>query len=390
MACDRWPTVCYYNFKIDILLVPCLIVVSISILINILCYVLERTNNYLSDKQAFFFLLFDTCQLSILLYLTGGIYNPFSILLIAPIIISASYLPLIFSIILSTISVFVVVFISFFYVNIDWTEKFLVPKFLTLGLIISIIFITMYVYIFAKSSRGISKALEQTKNALFNQRKISDIGSLSAAAVHELSTPLNTIFLVLNDLLKDPSLKNNPDIKEEINLLKSQADRCKEILLRLSKNPQNLTDNFYNQTTLSNIIQVNLDKFNNRNISINKKIINKESEPVLLYKDELMYGIGNIIQNALQHAKKLIKVNISWTRKKYIIQIIDDGTGFSRDILNKIGGPYISNNKDSLGLGIFISINLIENIGGKILFKNNVDSNGSTAEIHLNRNLLND
>ena len=116
---------------------------------------------------------------------------------------------------------------------------------------------TIYVYIIANSSRSISEALNQTKMALFNQRKLSEVGSLSAAAVHELSTPLNTIFLILDDLRKNETLNNNTEIQKEVNLLKSQVERCKKILLRLSKNPQNLKDNFFNQTTLSNIIKIN-------------------------------------------------------------------------------------------------------------------------------------
>ena len=380
----------YFYFEIQIPILFCLLIVIISILVNVLSFFSKKNNYYLSDNEAFYFLLFDTSQLAILLYLTGGIYNPFCLLLIAPLIISASYLRLIFSIILSSFSILIVIIINFYYVEIKWPENFIVPTLFTYGLIISLIisliFITIYVYIIANSSRNISKALNQTRIALFNQKKLSEIGSLSAAAVHELSTPLNTIFLILNDFQKNDILYNNAEIKKEVDLLKSQAERCKEILLRLSKNPQNLKDNFFDKTTLSNIVKINFDKFINRKIKLIVNMLTNDSEPIIEFKDELIYGIGNIIQNAIQHTKKIIEVNISWKNDNMKVEIIDDGKGFSREILDKIGSPYISNNKKiGMGLGIFIAKNLIENINGEILFLNHKKTTGAIVEIHLKK-----
>jgi two-component system sensor histidine kinase RegB len=367
--------------------------VAISALVNILSFFIKKRENHLTDKEAFFFLLFDTCQLAILLYLTGGIYNPFSLLLIAPLVISASYLHFIFSVILSASSILIVIIISFFFIEIDWPGEFIVPNLFTYGLllsfIISLIFIAVYVHMFATSSRNISKVLNQTQIALFNQKKLSEIGSLSAAAVHELSTPLNTIFLILDDFRSNEFVYKSSKIKKEVDLLKSQAERCKNILLKLSENPQNLKDDFFNETMLSDIIKINFDKFNNKNIKLNISILKKDIEPKILFKDELMYGIGNIIQNAIQYSKKEIKVNISWSNLYINIEIIDDGSGFKKEVLDKIGGPYIpSTKKNSMGLGIFIAKNLIENIGGKMYFKNNLNANGSIVNIELNNNIL--
>ena len=140
-------------------------------------------------------------------------------------------------------------------------------------------------------------------------------------------------------------------------------------------------------------IELNTDNpnilFNNKKIKLNINRLLNENEPIIKYKEELIYGIGIIIQNAIQFAKKIIIINISWTELNMIIEIIDDGKGFSREILDKIGSPHISSSKKSgMGLGIFIAINLIENIDGKILFKNNKNSNGSTVKIQLNRDIL--
>ena len=155
-------------------------------------------------------------QLGILLYLTGGIFNPFCVLVIAPVIISASYLPVFWTIILSFFSIILIFFINLIYIPIEWQGIFLTPNIykqgLVFALIITIIFIAVYVYLFASSSRKISTALSETKFLLSNQKKITEVGSLSAAAVHELSTPLNTIFLILNDFQKNKKLIKDSDI----------------------------------------------------------------------------------------------------------------------------------------------------------------------------------
>ena len=375
----------YYYLEIFVPIFSCLLIIVVSTFVNFISFFRKKINNYLSDKEAFYFLLFDTLQLGILLYLTGGIYNPFSLLLIAPLIISASYLPIVFSIILSLLSIVIVVLISYFYIPITWNDSFSVPDIfkygLSLSLIISLIFIAIYVYLLASSSRNIAQALFHTRSVLANQKKLSEIGSLSAVAVHEISTPLNTIFLILNDLREEKLVKNNSEIKKEIELLKSQAEKCKAILLTLSRNPQNLKDKFFDNTTISNIIKLNFDKFNNRKIQLQINIIPKKNEPLIFFKDELMYGLGNIIQNAIQHANSIVKVDIYWNDAQFKIIINDDGNGFAKEILDQIGNPYISRNNNGMGLGIFIAKNLIENIEGTIYCKNEKDGGGSVEVI---------
>jgi len=378
----------FFYFKINFPIIACLSIIFLSVLINLYSFYINKINNYLSDKEAFYFLLFDTMQLGILLFITGGIYNPFSLLLIAPLIISASYLPIVYSIGLLFLSVCVVLVISNFYFPINWNDSFHVPKFftygLTLSLIVSLIFLSIYVYLFANSSRRISQALLETRLALDNQKKLSAIGSLSAAAVHELSTPLNTIFLILNDLRNEEGVKNNNNIKKEIDLLKLQADRCKNILLTLSKNPENLKDSFFNKTTISNLIKLSFDKFNNKKIKLKINLTSNQEEPVILFNDEMLYGIGNIVQNAIQHAVSILIINIYWDKDYLQITVEDDGSGFKNEIFDQIGKPYITKQSKGMGLGIFIAKNLIENIGGSITFKNKKEG-GASVEIKIKR-----
>ena len=169
---------------------------------------------------------------------------------------------------------------------------------------------------------------------------MTEVGSLSAAAAHELGTPLNTIFLILNDLLKEKKLIEDKNIVKDIKLLKSQAERCKEILQRFSKNPLKLRDNFLEKVKISDLIKINFDKFNkNKNLSL--KINPPDSEPEILYRDEIMYALGNIIQNAIFYSKHSTKVELNYEKINIKITISDDGNGFSKDIIDKLGEPYV-------------------------------------------------
>ena len=233
---------------------------------------------------------------------------------------------------------------------------------------------------------NVSNALSATKLQILNQKKITEVGSLSAAAVHELSTPLNTIFLILNDLLKEQKLKEDKHILKDINLLKSQAERCKNILERLSKNPLKLKDKFLNRVKISDLIKINFEKFNqSKELKINLKLIN--SEPEIIFKDEIMYSLGNIIQNSIFHAKNLVTVELQYQQNNVLIKIMDDGMGFSKDIIDRLGEPYISKNKKGMGLGIFIAKNLIENMGGNIKFYN-LKENTAVVEIIFDNSIL--
>ena len=208
---------------------------------------------------------------------------------------------------------------------------------------------------------------------------MTEVGSLSAAAAHELGTPLNTIFLILNDLLKEKKLIEDKNLVKDIILLKSQAERCKEILQRFSKNPLKLKDKFLEKVKVSDLIKINFEKFNK-----NKKLILKiqppNDEPEITYKDEIMYALGNIIQNAITYSINTIHVEVNYLKLSLKINIADDGNGFSKDIIDKLGEPYISKNSQGMGLGIFISKNLIENMGGKLSFYN---SNGNKAVVEI-------
>ncbi len=381
----------FYIFKIEILLFEILTIILLSVAVNFYSYFEERKNKSISNVKAFSFLLFDTLQLGFLLFLTGGIINPFSILILAPVITSASYLPALMTVILSTISIMIIVILNFYYVPLYLGPEFYLPEIYNFGLvsslIITVIFIAIYAYLFANSSRKISNALSVSKLQILNQKKITEVGSLSAAAAHELGTPLNTIFLIINDLLKEKKLVEDKNIVKDIHLLKSQAERCKEILQRFSKNPLKIKDKFLDKVKITDLIKINFDKFN-KNKKLNIINIQIIEEPEILYKDEMMYALGNIIQNAIFHCKETVTVELDYNKTDLKISITDDGLGFSKDIIDKLGEPYISKNSQGMGLGIFIAKNLIENMGGKINLYNSKDDN-AVVEITFDNSILN-
>jgi len=381
----------YYFVNIQIPFLETLIIIFFSVALNFYSYFEERKNKSISNIKAFSFLLFDTLQLGFLLFLTGGIINPFSILILAPVITSASYLPALMTVVLSAISISIIIILNFYFIPLDLGAEFYLPEIYSFGLvaslIITVIFIAIYAYLFASSSRKISNALSVSKLQILNQKKMTEVGSLSAAAAHELGTPLNTIFLIINDLLKEKILIDNKNIAKDIILLKSQAERCKEILQRFSKNPLKLKDKFLEKVKITDLIKINFEKFNK-----NKKLIIKETltddEPEIVFKDEIMYALGNIIQNAILYSKTYVTAEISYNNLNVKIMIVDDGDGFSKDIVDKLGEPYISKNNQGMGLGIFIAKNLIENMGGSINFYNSKEDH-AIVEIVFDNSILN-
>ena len=377
--------------KIEIPFFEALIIILFSVALNFYSYLEERINKTISNIKAFLFLLFDTLQLGILLFLTGGIVNPFSILILAPVITSASYLPALLTVILSSISIIIIIVLNFYFVPLNLGNQFVLPTIYNFGvvtsLIITVIFIAIYAYLFASSSRNISNALSVSKLQILNQKKITEIGSLSAAAAHELGTPLNTIFLILNDLIRDKKLNEDKNISKDIKLLKSQAERCRQILKKLSQNPLKLKDKFLEKVKISDLVKINFDKFN-KNKQLKLFEINEENQFEIIFRDEIMYALGNIIQNAIFYSKKFVIVELNYLKKNVIIKISDDGNGFPKDIIDKLGEPYISKNNRGMGLGIFISKNLIENMGGKIFFYNS-SQNQATVEIKFDNSILN-
>ena len=376
------------------------IVISLGILSNIyLIFIYQKTQ--LSDRSAFIFLLIDILQLSALLYLTGGINNPFAIFLLIPSIFSSSNLSnktnylLVF---LTTISIF---FLTFYsedlpgpisdHFHIDPYYHYSIPVSLTIALF----FLNYFAMTFGTQSRLRKEALAKMEQVMAKEHELLSLGGQAAAAAHSLGTPLSTIKIIAQDLTKQ--FKGQKDIEKDIELLSSQIERCNEILKRLSLNPveeDNFIDKDLTMKDLLNEIISSFKEISKKNFTLN---CDQYSNVKKITKSlEIIYGLRNFIGNANKFSSANIYINLKSDSEITEITIEDDGNGFSRDVLPKIGEPYlrsndsIKKNKTGLGLGLFIGKTLLEKNFASINCKNSETRSGAEIIIRWNnKNLFN-
>ena len=370
-------TVClvYFYYKFEFSFYWSVGAIFLSILLNIILefykFYIQRLNNFWASLS----ILYDLIQLSFLLYLTGGLTNPFSILILVPTTIAVTFLSKRSSVVIASVSIFMLSILAIKHYPLPG-PAIVLPKHYLLGLwaslTIGIIFLGNYAYSITIEDRKRSKAFDNLEKALSRERELKSLGGLAAAAAHELATPLGTITLVIEDLKKQ--LGKNPKFKNDVELLNSQIKRCKVILKDLSTDP-NKQDSFIENVTFKNLIQEIIFSFEipkNKNIKIID--IELENNFMVTRKIELIYAMRNIIDNAIKFAEKKIEIEFLNKDKKIELNISDDGIGFSQDIIQKLGEPYVKSslvakNKRGLGLGIFISKTLLERTGAKVLFK---------------------
>ena len=385
------------NFKFNFILSN--LIILISGLINLyLIYIHQRTQ--LLDKEAFIFLLIDIFQLSCLIYLTGGIVNPFSIFLIIPAIFSSSNLGFKSNLLLVVITSSVIIFLTFFnqplpypgeeYFHFDKYYYYSVP----ISLIVALIFLNYFALTFGIESRLRKEALNKMEEIISKEHELLSLGGQAAAAAHSLGTPFSTIKIISSDLLKQ--FKDDKEIRKDIELLISQIDRCSEILKKLTLDPT-IEDNFIDSDlTIADYINEIVKSF--QEISKKNFLINcdQDSNPLSITKSiEIVYGLRNFIGNANKFSKSKVIINIKSDSEYTEIIIEDDGDGYPKDVLRKIGEPYISSfkslakSKSGLGLGIFIGKTLLEKNYANILCSNSKVRSGAEVMIKWkNKDLL--
>ena len=352
----------------------------------------------LSNRSALNFLLIDIIQLSALLYLTGGILNPFSIFLLIPSVFASSNLKIKTNLFLISVTLISIILLTIYSKELPGPlSKIIINNYyyyaIPIGLIIALLFLNYFALIFGKESNLRKEALNKIQELISKEHELVSLGTQAAAAAHSLGTPLSTIKIVSQDLLEQ--LKNDKYLKKDIDLLVSQVDRCNDILKRLSIN-STLEDDFIDKDlNLHNYIKEIVNSF--KEISKKNYIINVEQDTNsfdIKKSIEIIYGIRNFIGNANKYAKNNIYITIKSDSEISEIIIEDDGPGFSKDILTKIGEPYIKslksndNKKSGLGLGIFIGKTLLEKNYAKILFRNSETRGGAEIKIEwMNKNL---
>ena len=347
--------------------------------------------NQLKDTYASLFLLYDLFQLSALLYLTGGILNPFIILLIIPTIVSSTFLSMGTTIILGVITSFLLFLLTYTHLHLPLpgvdTEIFEVPNFYKQGILIAIliglIFLSYFGIRFAGETKKRSEALNKLQEVISKEYELESLGGQAAAAAHSLGTPLATITVVAKELKKE--IGDDGRYSKDIDLLISQTKRCSDILKQISKK-QIEEDIFLSSIKFEDLLEEIVNSFketSSKKIELfthdDKKKINIERSP------EIIYGLRNFIGNAVKFSKSKVIIFLKSDDKEIAVNITDDGPGFPDDIFNFLGEPYIkSKSKETssnagLGLGTFLGKTLLEKQGAKLSFKNN--QNGAEVKI---------
>lgn len=367
------------EFSFD--LVSCLALVCVLGIVNLLATVLAPRHLRLTEISATYFLIFDVLQLSAVLYLTGGIENPFAILILAPVTISAVSLRIHHIISVVSVSVACVSLLCLVHKPLPWRagESISLPQLYQGGLwaaiTVSCLFISVYVSRVANELRALSQALSAAELVLERENHLSKLDGLAAAAAHELGTPLATISLVTHELNR----ASVPlEIKEDLGLLEQEARRCRDILGKLTSLPED-DDEPFTRTRLSLLLEQIASPYRQGALDIKIVLNGGDDEPQSDCSPAIVYGIGNFVDNAADFARSSVIISASWDARSVEIIISDDGPGFPIELINQLGEPYLVRNskrgghikeRSGLGLGVFIAKTLLERSGAKVFFSN--------------------
>ena len=375
-------------------------IIIFGILSNLyLIFIYKKTQ--LSDRSAFLFLVIDIFQLGVLLYLTGGVANPFVIFLLIPSVFSSSNLSFMTNSLLVFLSTIVIIFLTFYSVDLPspLSDHFHVSPYyyysIPVSLIIALIFLNYFAMTFGTQSRVRKEALAKMEEVMATEHELLSLGGQAAAAAHSLGTPLSTIKIITQDLVKQ--FKGQKDIEKDIELLASQVERCNEILRRLTLNPVEEDDFIDKDLAMRDYLSEIISSF--KEISKKQFIFNydQDSNVKKITKSiEIVYGLRNFIGNANKFSKNKIYINLKSDSEITEITIEDDGSGYPRDVLSKIGEPYLSTNKPQeksktgLGLGLFIGKTLLEKNFASINCRNSKTRSGAEVIVKWsNRDLFN-
>ena len=371
------------------------IIILIGLITNLFLQFKIKVNQ-LKDTYASLFLLYDLFQLSSLLYLTGGILNPFSILLIIPTIVSSTFLSMGTTIILGVITSFLLFILSFIYLPLPGLDKniFDVPNFYKQGILtailIGLVFLSYFGIRFAGETKKRSEALRRLQEVISKEYELESLGGQAAAAAHSLGTPLATISVVAKELKKE--IGGDKEISKDIDLLISQTKRCSEILKQISKK-QIKEDIFLSSIKFEDLLEEIINSFKETSSKrIDLMVENDNNKIAIQRTPEIIYGLRNFIGNAVKFSKSRVNINLRSDQKIIEIKINDDGPGIPEDIIQKIGEPYIKskskelNANSGLGLGTFLGKTLLERQGAKLIFKRNSKLGGALITLSWNAN----
>jgi two-component system sensor histidine kinase RegB len=378
----------------DLPILPCLVIVLLSALVNLVLQVTFNPMARMDPVYSAALLALNIVELAALLYFTGGLQNPFSFLFLAPVLISATALPVRFTIALGLLAVACASALGFLYRPLPWDaeEPLVLPPIYLLGVWLSIVLAigvtSLYAFQVTEESRKLSDALAATELVLAREQHLTQLDGLAAAAAHELGTPLSTIVLISREL--ERALAGNGQEAADVKTLREQAQRCRDILAKITQ--LSSTGAPFDRMKLSTLIEETVAPHRDFGVDIKVRIaVAATKEPVGSRNPAILYGVGNILENAVDFAHTEVEVNAWWNAETVEIVISDDGPGFAPEIIKRVGEPYLSRRRNAddtqsehggLGLGVFIARTLLERTGAKVSFTNRVfPEHGAVVQI---------
>ena len=379
-----------YVYGLQLELGLCYFAVGLSVIGNLVAAFVFPENKRLSERENLSMVMFDLLQLGFLLFLSGGLHNPFALLLLGPVTVSAAVLTTRSTLLAGGTAIAMVTLLSDFHLSLKTDQGFIlrVPDVFLFGnwiaLVIAIVFIGAYSRRITSEMHSMSDALTATQMALSREQKLTDLGGVVAAAAHELGTPLATIKLASSELMDE--LENREDLWADAALIREQANRCRDILRDMGQAGKD--DLHLRQAPLMTVIAEAAEPHAHRGKAVHfshDPLAGVEmSQPAILRKPEIIHGLRNLVQNAVDFANKNVWVEGHWTTNTISIRIVDDGTGFPPHLIGRIGDPFVGRRKtpsegqdrpgyEGMGLGLFIAKTLLERSGAELSFANGSD-----------------
>lgn len=389
-------TVTPYLFGIQLELGWCYFAIGVSVIGNLVAAFVFPENKRMSERQNMAMILFDLLQLSFLLFLTGGLNNPFTLLLLGPVTISATALSLRSTLVLCGMAIISVTVLAVYNIPLQTAEGEILqlPQLFIFGqwiaLIIAVVFTSAYSRRVTSEIHLMSDALAATHLALAREQKLTDLGGVVAATAHELGTPLATIKLASTELMHE--LDDQPDLREDAELIVQQTDRCRDILRDMGRAGKD--DLQMRQAPLITVVESAAEPHMGRgkDVFINLDVTDHPDspQPAILRMPEIIHGLRNLIQNAVDFAQSTVWIETRWTDKTITVRIMDDGKGFPTQLLGRLGDPFMGRRRirkrdesrpeyEGMGLGLFIAKTLLERSGATIKFANGADEAGYSS-----------
>lgn len=383
-------TVAQVIYGLQLELGLCYLAVGTSVIANLVATFIYPENKRLSERENLGMIMFDLLQIAFLLFLTGGLNNPFALLLLGPVTISAAALSLRSTLMLCAVAIVLVSILAVAHKPLmtQTGEVLRIPGLFVFGqwtaLVIAILFTSAYSRRVTTEVHSMGDALAATQMALSREQKLTDLGGVVAAAAHELGTPLATIKLASAELLSD--LADQPELAEDAALIRDQADRCRDILRDMGRMGKD--DLHLRQAPLEAVVTEAAEPHMERGKTVLQSQAagagSRKSQPIILRKPEIIHGLRNLIQNAVDFAADRVWVETDWNAEVISVRIMDDGPGFPAHVLGRIGDPFVRERTarevvgaqpeyEGMGLGLFIAKTLLERSGGQLRFANGSD-----------------